>query len=297
MVQRDADGSTNKDDGRKMLKKNSWMRRRDKEPIYYNKKKKIGKQTWLISHQDWEEDWLTSNVTMAFTEQNKNPNLRIHSHFTSGKGFIKYNSIFGWVKVEEDGDVALCFGVSSSSRFYLHIWFFNNLQKKDSSFDMLVEELGMRLTSRIEKRWERNFSKFLQIPSQLHNFASISVFEFVVGHGELWYAQMLSLVIKNVAQGIDCKWMNAREVLIVKPTRSDRVDPDYLESERRLEKWYSLNPYDVIVATEFIASTPQNIPTTLKRDGSDFSAAIMGALFKACQIPEKVRSASSLLTR
>ncbi|XP_022633134.1 NF-X1-type zinc finger protein NFXL2-like [Vigna radiata var. radiata] len=27
-------------------------------------------------------------------------------------------------------------GVSSSSRFYLHIWFFNNLRKKDSSFDM-----------------------------------------------------------------------------------------------------------------------------------------------------------------
>lgn len=78
--------------------------------------------------------------------------------------------------------------------------------------------------------------------------------------------------------------MDAREVLIVKPTRSDRVDPDYLESERRLEKWYSLNPSDVIVATGFIASTPQNIPTTLKRDGSDFSAAIMGALFKARQV-------------
>ncbi|BAT86660.1 hypothetical protein VIGAN_04433400 [Vigna angularis var. angularis] len=112
--------------------------------------------------------------------------------------------------------------------------------------------------------------------------ATESFTEFVVGYGELWSAQMLSLVIKK--QGIDCKWMDAREVLIVKPTRSDRVDPDYLESERRLEKWYSLNPSDVIVATGFIASTPQNIPTTLKRDGSDFSAAIMGALFKARQI-------------
>ncbi|BAT85372.1 hypothetical protein VIGAN_04291100 [Vigna angularis var. angularis] len=124
----------------------------------------------------------------------------------------------------------------------------------------------------IQKLWS---AELLQIPSQLNNFASISVFEFVVGHGELWSAQMLSLVIKK--QGIDCKWMNAREVLIVKPTRSDRVDPDYLEYERRLEKWYSLNPYDVIVATGFIASTPQNIPTTLKRDGSDFSVAIMCA--------------------
>ena len=79
--------------------------------------------------------------------------------------------------------------------------------------------------------------------------------------------------------------MDTREVLIVNPTRSTtQVDPDYLESERRLEKWYSLNPSKVIVATGFIASTPENIPTTLKRDGSDFSAAIMGALFRACQV-------------
>ena len=84
--------------------------------------------------------------------------------------------------------------------------------------------------------------------------------------------------------GTDCKWMDTRDVLIVNPTGSNQVDPDYLESEQRLEKWYSLNPCKVIIATGFIASTPQNIPTTLKRDGSDFSAAIMGALFKARQV-------------
>ncbi|AET04095.2 putative homoserine dehydrogenase, Aspartate kinase [Medicago truncatula] len=106
--------------------------------------------------------------------------------------------------------------------------------------------------------------------------------DFVVGHGELWSAQMLSLVIRK--NGIDCKWMDTREVLIVNPTSSNQVDPDYLESERRLEKWYSLNPCKVIIATGFIASTPENIPTTLKRDGSDFSAAIMGSLFRARQV-------------
>ncbi|KAE9601151.1 hypothetical protein Lal_00023987 [Lupinus albus] len=112
--------------------------------------------------------------------------------------------------------------------------------------------------------------------------ATESFSDFVVGHGELWSAQMLSLVIKK--NGTDSKWMDTREVLIVNPSGSNQVDPDYLESEKRLEKWYSLNPSKVIVATGFIASTPQNIPTTLKRDGSDFSAAIMGALFRAHQV-------------
>lgn len=106
--------------------------------------------------------------------------------------------------------------------------------------------------------------------------------DFVVGHGELWSAQMLSYVVRK--NGLDCKWMDTREVLIVNPTSSNQVDPDFLESEKRLEKWFSQNPSEIIIATGFIASTPQNIPTTLKRDGSDFSAAIMGALFRARQV-------------
>nr|XP_043614760.1 bifunctional aspartokinase/homoserine dehydrogenase, chloroplastic-like [Erigeron canadensis]XP_043614761.1 bifunctional aspartokinase/homoserine dehydrogenase, chloroplastic-like [Erigeron canadensis] len=112
--------------------------------------------------------------------------------------------------------------------------------------------------------------------------AAESFSAFVVGHGELWSAQLLSSVLRK--GGIDCNWMDTRDVLIVTPAGSNQVDPDYEESETRLDKWLLDNPSKVVVATGFIASTPQNIPTTLKRDGSDFSAAIMGALFRARQV-------------
>ncbi|XP_074320417.1 bifunctional aspartokinase/homoserine dehydrogenase 2, chloroplastic-like [Silene latifolia] len=112
--------------------------------------------------------------------------------------------------------------------------------------------------------------------------ATESFVDFVVGHGELWSAQMLSLVIKK--KGLECSWMDTREVLIVNPSGANQVDPDYTYSEKKLDKWFAYNPSRIIVATGFIASTPQNIPTTLKRDGSDFSAAIMGALFRARQV-------------
>ncbi|XP_073062708.1 LOW QUALITY PROTEIN: bifunctional aspartokinase/homoserine dehydrogenase, chloroplastic-like [Primulina eburnea] len=112
--------------------------------------------------------------------------------------------------------------------------------------------------------------------------ATESFSDFVVGHGELWSAQLLSAVVRK--SGVECTFMDTRDVLIVNPTSSNQVDPDYLESSRRLEKWYSQNLAKTVIATGFIASTPQNIPTTLKRDGSDFSAAIMGALFKARQV-------------
>ncbi|XP_042035497.1 bifunctional aspartokinase/homoserine dehydrogenase, chloroplastic-like isoform X1 [Salvia splendens] len=112
--------------------------------------------------------------------------------------------------------------------------------------------------------------------------ATESFSDFVAGHGELWSAELLSAVIRK--SGLKCACMDTRDVLVVNPTSSDQVDPDYVESGRRLDKWYSKNSSDIIVATGFIASTPENIPTTLKRDGSDFSAAIMGALFKARQV-------------
>ncbi|KAK4433596.1 Bifunctional aspartokinase/homoserine dehydrogenase, chloroplastic [Sesamum alatum] len=112
--------------------------------------------------------------------------------------------------------------------------------------------------------------------------ATESFSDFVVGHGELWSAELLSAVVRK--SGLECNCMDTRDVLVVNPTSSNQVDPDYLESGRRLVKWYSQNSCDTIVATGFIASTPQDIPTTLKRDGSDFSAAIMGALFRARQV-------------
>jgi aspartokinase/homoserine dehydrogenase 1 len=92
--------------------------------------------------------------------------------------------------------------------------------------------------------------------------------------GWLWYLQM----------GLPCVWMDAREVLVVNLTGTQQVDPDFEASDERLDKWYARTPADTIIITGFIASTADNIPTTLKRDGSDFSAAIVGSLFRAAQV-------------
>ncbi|KAF3337652.1 bifunctional aspartokinase/homoserine dehydrogenase 1 [Carex littledalei] len=113
--------------------------------------------------------------------------------------------------------------------------------------------------------------------------ATESFSDFVVGHGELWSAQMLSYAINKLGQ--PCSWMDTRDVLIVNPTGSDQVDPDYPKSEKKLKEWFSShNPAGTIIATGFIASTADDVPTTLKRDGSDFSAAILGALIRARQV-------------
>ncbi|KAG0461629.1 hypothetical protein HPP92_021926 [Vanilla planifolia] len=112
--------------------------------------------------------------------------------------------------------------------------------------------------------------------------ATESFSDFVVGHGELWSAQMLAYVIKK--NGRPCSWMDTREVLIVNPTNSNQVDPDYVESKKRLKKWFARQPPDTIIATGFCCQYSPEYPTTLKRDGSDFSAAILGSLVRAPKV-------------
>ena len=52
-------------------------------------------------------------------------------------------------------------------------------------------------------------------------------------------------------------------------------------SLERLKKIWSDKAAEILIITGFIASTPDRTPTTLKRDGSDFSATIFAALLEA----------------
>ncbi|KQJ89734.1 bifunctional aspartokinase/homoserine dehydrogenase 2, chloroplastic isoform X2 [Brachypodium distachyon] len=169
-------------------------------------------------------------------------------------------------------------------------------QSRDDSYTMALDQIFEKhMASAKELLDGEDLARFLsQLHSDISNLramlraiyiaghATESFSEFVVGHGELWSAQILSYAIQK--SGTACSWMDTREVLVVKPSGYNLVDPDYLESKKRLQKWFSRQPAEIIVATGFIASTAENIPTTLKRDGSDFSAAIIGSLVRARQV-------------
>jgi hypothetical protein len=50
--------------------------------------------------------------------------------------------------------------------------------------------------------------------------------EFVVGHGELWCAQLTAAKCRQL--GADCAFMDARDVLVVRPTADgNSVDVEY----------------------------------------------------------------------
>ncbi len=103
--------------------------------------------------------------------------------------------------------------------------------------------------------------------------------EFVSGHGELWSAQLLHAHLEDCAQS--SRWLDARKILIVEPD-SRTVTVDWQLSRERLQSSLTADrPTDFVVITGYIASTHDEVATTLKRNGSDFSASIFAALLEA----------------
>ena len=64
--------------------------------------------------------------------------------------------------------------------------------------------------------------------------------DFVVGHGELWCAQLLSHALQQA--GLDAAFMDTREVLVVSPASDGTtVDVEYAESNAKLDAWAHTN--------------------------------------------------------
>ena len=103
--------------------------------------------------------------------------------------------------------------------------------------------------------------------------------DLVAGYGELWSARVLGGVLRD--RGLSTAVCDAREVLVV---AHEDLGPvvDWDATRERFADWRADHEdADAIVATGFIAATPDGVPTTLGRNGSDHSAALFAALLGA----------------
>ena len=115
----------------------------------------------------------------------------------------------------------------------------------------------------------------------LMNSVSDTARDLIAGYGELWSARLLAGYL--AAQGVAVDVLNAREVLVVSHSKLGPV-VDWEATRARFDDWLSGRDGEVLVITGFIATTPDGAPTTLGRNGSDFSAAIFAALLEAAAL-------------
>lgn len=95
------------------------------------------------------------------------------------------------------------------------------------------------------------------VPAVTAGMATDAFVDFVVGHGELWSAQLLAATCKQ--QGADVAFMDTRDVLVVVPTSDgSSVDLDEEASNAKMDAWFKEHGnHKLVVATGFIAKNRQ----------------------------------------
>ena len=107
--------------------------------------------------------------------------------------------------------------------------------------------------------------------------------DVVAGFGEIWSTRLLAAYLGEQAPGRGGTWVDARDVVTVHNTE---LGPSVLW-EASQAKFDAVVPEDfsgIAVITGFIATDEAGLPTTLGRNGSDYSAAIFAALANAAEL-------------
>ncbi len=143
----------------------------------------------------------------------------------------------------------------------------------------VVEKLcpsNISLIKSIEDDTNR-INQFLGVARTI-NFTSDPLYSFVIGHGEEWSGRVFNAILKE--RGIQSKYLNAREFLILEESM-DTSRVNWEESRKKFDNLVEFTDSDYLVTTGFIAMNSSLRPTTLGRNGSDFSAAIIANLVDA----------------
>ena len=111
--------------------------------------------------------------------------------------------------------------------------------------------------------------------------------ELVSGYGELWSALILNELLSS--SGMDFVFLDARRVLRVDSEQSEGGPAILWQESASLLGTYLSDlrrerPGAHLVVTGYIATNRDGGATTLKRDGSDFTATIFGRLLRATEV-------------
>jgi aspartate kinase len=123
------------------------------------------------------------------------------------------------------------------------------------------------------------FTQALQRPCSSHFDLE---YDALIGYGELLSTAIIEAYLKTT--GISSCWLDARKLIVTDNRfRDARINWD--ESARRMEPVkQALSEKKVCVIQGFIGSTADGHSTSLGREGSDFTAAIMAYLLDAIDV-------------
>lgn len=169
-------------------------------------------------------------------------------------------------------------------------------ERQDPGFEAALDALRERYRSaatallradRLEsvlRAWDRDAAQIHEQLALVCNSVSMPqtrARDVVAGNGEIWSARLLSSYLaQELGNDQAGEWLDTRELIVV---RQGELGPlvNWPRSQDNLARRAASGFRPLTVVTGFNACDEEGAPTTLGRNGSDFSAAIFAALTKA----------------
>lgn len=106
-------------------------------------------------------------------------------------------------------------------------------------------------------------------------------YDQLVSHGEIWATIILEDFLRN--EGIEVQMTDARNLIVTDENfREARVD--WKQTEKQIKGNLDFKRHRIILMQGFTGGTTNHLTTTLGREGSDFSAAILGNILNAKKV-------------
>jgi aspartate kinase len=203
----------------------------------------------------------------------------------SVKDAAAVKNVFGIIKSEPDNLVVVISAMGESTNLleFLVKAYFDNDEKRWEIFNAfrdyhqeiitgLFGEKGM--PQGVYELFTKMEYKLNSRPSYDYNFE----YDQIICFGELTSTRIVSDYLNAV--GHENQWVDIRNSLKTNDTfRDAKVDWDW--SDELIKKEFGFNGTQLYITQGFIGSTTANLTTTLGREGSDFTAAIIGSILEA----------------
>ena len=119
--------------------------------------------------------------------------------------------------------------------------------------------------------------------AELTRVAGRNVTDLVAGYGELWSTRLFERFLAERGRRRGVAWLDARRCVLVEWGPLGPV-VQWDAARRALDGELADTSAATLVVPGYVASDPRGVQTTLGRNGSDFSASIVGALLDAAEI-------------
>lgn len=142
----------------------------------------------------------------------------------------------------------------------------------------IVSELFSEKNSQLDQILESSFSTLASNLKKKPKFDFDKEYDQIVSLGEVWSTLIVEAYL--AFKKMKTKWVDAREVLITDDTYGD-ANVDWKVSAERIKKEIKPEKDILYIVQGFIGGTTDTTTTTLGREGSDYTAAILGSILNA----------------